>query len=86
LPPQKTQPPHTAKKKRGRAWFIKWTISKQTPQTINNKWEPEGYRIGTVSGKTICHRDLNHVLGCTNITLAPTGSHINKQAQVVLVK
>jgi hypothetical protein len=23
LPPQKTQPPHTAKKKRGRAWFIK---------------------------------------------------------------
>jgi hypothetical protein len=29
---------------------------------------------------------LNQVLGCTNLTLAPTGSQINKQVQVVLVK
>jgi hypothetical protein len=28
----------------------------------------------------------NQVLGCTNVTLVPTGSHINKKAQVVLVK
>jgi hypothetical protein len=30
--------------------------------------------------------DLNQVLECTNLTLAPTGSHINKQVKVVLVK
>jgi hypothetical protein len=29
---------------------------------------------------------LNQVSGCTNPTLAPTGSHMNKQIQVVLVK
>jgi hypothetical protein len=29
---------------------------------------------------------LNQVLGCTNLTLARTGSCMNKQAQVVLVK
>jgi hypothetical protein len=28
---------------------------------------------------------LNQVLGCTNLTLAPTGSHMNKQVQVVLL-
>jgi hypothetical protein len=26
--------------------------------------------------------DLNQVLGCTNLTLAPTGFHINKKLQV----
>ncbi len=36
--------------------------------------------------KQIATGGLNQVLGCTNLTLAPTGSHINKQAQVVLVK
>ncbi len=29
---------------------------------------------------------LNQVRGCTNLSLAPTGSHINKQLQVVSVK
>ena len=28
---------------------------KRTPQTINEKENPWGYRLGTVSGKTICH-------------------------------
>ena len=36
--------------------------------------------------KQIATGGLNQVLGCTNLTLAPTGSHINKQVQVVLVK
>jgi hypothetical protein len=36
--------------------------------------------------KQIATGGLNQVLGCTNLTLAPTDSHINKQAQVVLVK
>jgi hypothetical protein len=29
---------------------------------------------------------LNQVLGCTKLTLAPTGSHINKQLQVVKLR
>jgi hypothetical protein len=29
---------------------------------------------------------LNQVLGCTNLTLAPTGSHTNKQVKLSLVK
>ncbi len=36
--------------------------------------------------KQIATGGLNQVLGCTNLTLAPTGSRMNKQAQVVLVK
>jgi hypothetical protein len=55
--------------------------------TTNNKIEnPRGYRLGTATGKTIFHWGLNQVLGCTNLTLAPTGSHFNTQVQVVLVK
>ncbi len=64
---QKTQLPNTDKKKRKRekkrergryrerASLIKWSVSKQTPQTINKIENPRGYRLGTVSGKTICH-------------------------------
>jgi hypothetical protein len=33
--------------------------------------------------KQIATGGLNQVLGCTNLTLAPTCSHINKQVQVV---
>jgi hypothetical protein len=83
---QKTQPPNAAKKEeREREHvFIRILISKQTPQTINEKENPWGYHLGTVIGKTICHWWLNQVLGCTNLTLAPTGSHINKQVQSCL--
>jgi hypothetical protein len=28
---------------------------------------------------------LKHAVECTNLKLAPTGSHINKQVQIVLV-
>jgi hypothetical protein len=30
--------------------------------------------------------DLNQVLGCTNLTLARKGSHMNQQKQAVFVK
>ena len=36
--------------------------------------------------KQIATGGLNQVLGCTNLTLAPTGSRITKQVQIVLVK
>ncbi len=35
--------------------FIRIPISNKTPQTINEEENPWGYRLETVSGKTICH-------------------------------
>jgi hypothetical protein len=35
--------------------FIRISISNKTPQTINEKENPWGYCLGTVSGKTSCH-------------------------------
>jgi hypothetical protein len=56
---QKTQPPHAAKKKRGRERehmiYIMYVNSNRTPQTINKEENLWGYRLGTVSGKTNCH-------------------------------
>jgi hypothetical protein len=34
--------------------------------------------------KQFATEGLNQVLGRTNLTLAPTGSHINKQAQYLI--
>jgi hypothetical protein len=52
---QKTQPPHAGKKKKREHVFIRRFISNKTPQTINERVNLWGYRIGTVSGKTILH-------------------------------
>jgi hypothetical protein len=80
----------TQRKRRegNRQTFIRISISNKTPQTINEKENPWGYRLGTVSGKTISHWGFKpgSCVGCTNRTIAPTGSHINKPVQVVLVK
>jgi hypothetical protein len=48
---QKKQPANTPKKKRGRESMV----YKMTPQTINKNENPRGYRLGTVSAKTIYH-------------------------------
>jgi hypothetical protein len=42
--------------------------------------------LGRSVAKQFATGGLIQVLGCTNLTLAPIGSQINKQAQVVLVK
>jgi hypothetical protein len=47
------------------------TFRRQPPHKIEN---PRGYRLGKVSGKTFATGGLNQVLGCTNLTLDPTGS------------
>jgi hypothetical protein len=57
-----------------------------TPQTINEKENPWGYRFGTVSGKTICHWGFKPDSRVHQSHTSPTGSRMNKQAQVVLVK
>jgi hypothetical protein len=73
---ENTACPRSKKEERERERvFIRLLISNKTPQTINEKENSWRYRLGTVSGKTICHRGLNQVLGCTNLILASTGSH-----------
>jgi hypothetical protein len=48
---------HTQRKRREekRPCCYKYVNSNKTPQTINEKENPWGYRLGTVSGKTNCH-------------------------------
>lgn len=60
---------------------------------MNENENQRGNRLGTVSGKTICHWGcgggggavVKKVLRCTNLTFALQGSCMNKQMQVVLV-
>jgi hypothetical protein len=52
---QKTQPPHTAKKKRGRESMVYKRTNFKTDNTIYTNENPMDYRHGTVSGKTICN-------------------------------
>jgi hypothetical protein len=47
--------PHSQDEEKERARLIKLSISKQAPRTINKNENPRGYRLRTVSGKTICH-------------------------------
>ncbi len=48
--------PRSEKEEREREHvFVRILISNTTPQTINEKENPWGYRLGTVSGKTICN-------------------------------
>jgi hypothetical protein len=51
---ENTASPRREKEERERV-YIRILISKRTPQTINEKENPWGYRLGTVSGKTIYH-------------------------------
>lgn len=48
------------------------------------KMKPEGNRFGTVRCKTFGTDGFNQVLGYTNLKLATSGSHMNKQVKVVL--
>jgi hypothetical protein len=53
---ENTASPRSEKEKREREHvFIRILISNKTPQTINEKETPWGYRLGTISSKTICH-------------------------------
>jgi hypothetical protein len=49
---ENTASPHSQEEEKERAWLIKWSVSKQTSQTINKNENPRGYRLGTVNGKT----------------------------------
>jgi hypothetical protein len=58
---------------------MKWPIPIQTPQT---KKRTRGVTsLERSVAKQFATVGLNQVLGCTNLTLGPTGSHINNQVQ-----
>jgi hypothetical protein len=52
---ENTASPHSKKEEGKKACVYKNSNFKRTPQTIREKENPWGYRLGTVSGKTICH-------------------------------
>jgi hypothetical protein len=53
---ENTASPRSAKRREGKRASVYNNINfKRTPQTINEKENPGGYRLGTVSGKTIYH-------------------------------
>jgi hypothetical protein len=72
---QKTQPLHTAKKR-----------EQKTLQKFTKKDNPKVTAFKLSVAKQFATRGLIQVLGCTNLTRSPTGSHMNKQVQDVLVK
>ena len=72
---QKTQPPRTGKKRRKRERKREWLI--ETDTTINKRTRGVTALERSVA-KQFATGGLNQVLGCTNLTLAPTGSHINR--------
>jgi hypothetical protein len=84
---QKTQPPQAAKQRREEREhvYIRILISKRTPQTNNEKENNWGYRLRTVSGKTICHWWFKPGSRVHQPHTCPTGSRM-KQVQVVLMK
>lgn len=84
-PVKKTASLHS-QKSRGKRWhkFIHRLI-KKTPRTIIENKNPRGYCHREVSGKTFATWGLNLVLGCTNLTLAPTGFYKEKQERAVMV-
>jgi hypothetical protein len=54
-----TVSPRSEKEERQREHvYIRILISKRTPETINEKENLRGYRLGTVIDKTICHWGL----------------------------
>jgi hypothetical protein len=54
---ENTASPRSEKEERKKEhMFIRILISNKTPQTINEKENPWGYCLGTVSGKAICFK------------------------------
>jgi hypothetical protein len=71
-----TASPHSQEEDKERENMV--SISKQTPQTINKTENPRVTTLERSVAKQFATGGLDQVLGCRNLTLAPTGSHINK--------
>jgi hypothetical protein len=91
---QQTQPSHTAdtaypysqKVEKKRAWFYNNQLQKRHQKQLTKVRTRGITALERSVAKQFATGGLNQVLGCTKLTLAPTGSHINKQVHVVLVK
>jgi hypothetical protein len=66
--------------------YIKIWISKGHHKQLTKKRILGVTALERSVAKQFATGGLYQVLGCTNLTLAPTGSLMNKQAQLVLVK
>ncbi len=85
--PAETASPHSQKRREDkRAWLYNNQFQNRRHKQLTKVRTRGVTALERSVAKQIATGGLNQVLGCTNLTLAPTGSHINKQAQVVLVK
>jgi hypothetical protein len=84
---ENTASPRSEKEEREREHvYIRILISKGHHKQLTKKRTLGVTALERSVAKQFATGGLNQVLGCTNLTLAPTGSRMNKQAQVVLVK
>jgi hypothetical protein len=84
---QQTQPPHTAKSREEKtAWLNNNQFQNRRHKQLTKVRTRGVTALEWSVAKQISTGGLNQVLGWTNLTLARTGSPMNKQVQVVLVK
>ncbi len=84
---QQTQPTHTAESREEKtAWLYNNQFHNRRHKQLTKVRTRGVTALELSETKQFATVGLNQVLGCTFFTLSPTGSHINKQAQVVLVK
>jgi hypothetical protein len=81
---ENTASPRNEKEERQREHvYIRIFISKGHHKQLTKKRTLRVTAMERSVAKQFATGDLNQVLECTNLTLAPTGSRMNKQAQVV---
>ncbi len=84
---ENTASPRSEKEEREREHvYIRILISKGHHKQLTKKRTLGVTALERSVAKQFATGGLNQVLGCTNLTLAPTGSFMKKQAQLVLVK
>jgi hypothetical protein len=84
---ENTASPRSEKEEREREHVhIRILISKRNHKQLTKKRTLGVTALERSVAKQFVTGGLNQVLGCTNLTLATTGSRMNKQAQVVLLK
>jgi hypothetical protein len=84
--PAYTASPHSQKVEEKRAWFYNNQFQNRCHKQLTNVRTRGVTALDRWVAKQFATGGLNQVLGCTNLALATTGSNINKQVQVVLVK
>jgi hypothetical protein len=76
---QKTQPPHEKEEREREHVYIRILISKGHHKQLRKKRTLGVTALERSVAKQFATGGLNQVLGCTNLTLAPTGSLMNNK-------